>query len=64
MKVLFKKDNKIGEVNDNYALNYLIPKGLAIKVTDKMQKEIAEKEEEKKEDNEKMKIEQSRIVKR
>lgn len=62
MKVLFKKDNKIEEVNDNYALNYLIPKGLVLKVTDRMQKEMSSKVEERKEEIEKVRIEQERIA--
>ncbi len=36
MKVLIKKTNKIEEVKDSYAINHLIPRGLAVLVTDKV----------------------------
>ncbi|MDQ3239588.1 MAG: 50S ribosomal protein L9 [bacterium] len=29
MKVIILKDNKVKDVNDGYAINYLLPKGLA-----------------------------------
>jgi large subunit ribosomal protein L9 len=33
MKVIFKKDNSIKDVNEGYVRNYLLPKGLAIIAT-------------------------------
>jgi len=49
MKVVFKKTNTIEEVNDSYALNYLIPKGIAVKATDEILRQRAEESEEAKE---------------
>lgn len=43
MKVILKKTNQVEEVSFGYAVNYLFPKGLAVKATDKNLKQIAQK---------------------
>jgi large subunit ribosomal protein L9 len=45
MKVLIKKTNEIKEVNDSYAVNYLIPKGLAVMATESVLSDLAQKDE-------------------
>ncbi|NMC35948.1 50S ribosomal protein L9 [Candidatus Beckwithbacteria bacterium] len=47
MQVLIKQTNQIEEVKDSYALNYLIPQGLAVMVTDKIKKQMAQKAKQK-----------------
>lgn len=63
MKVIIKKTNQVEEVNDSYAVNFLIPKGLAIKVTDKIQKELDEKQAEKDQERDKLSEKQNKIAK-
>ena len=43
MKVLIKKTKEIKEVNDSYAVNYLVPNGLALIATEKVLEEESEK---------------------
>jgi len=47
MQVLLLKTNQIQEVKDSYAVNYLIPKGLAVLATNQLQKDIADKQTQK-----------------
>ncbi|MGI5827501.1 MAG: 50S ribosomal protein L9 [Patescibacteria group bacterium] len=49
MKVVLTKNNELTEVNDSYALNYLIPKGLAVKATETVLEDLAEKAQKKQE---------------
>lgn len=50
MKVLFKKTKEIKEVNDSYAVNYLIPQGIAVAASSKVIKEEKDKNEARKKD--------------
>lgn len=43
MKVLILKTNQIKDVKDSYAVNFLIPKGLAILATKQVQKDLVNK---------------------
>jgi len=45
MQVLILKTNQIQEVKDSYAVNYLIPKGLAVVASDKVIKDLNQKQE-------------------
>jgi large subunit ribosomal protein L9 len=45
MRVLFLKTNQIQEVKDSYAVNYLLPKGLAVLATEKVQKDLEKRQE-------------------
>ena len=62
MKVLIKKTNKAEEVKDSYALNYLIPKGLAVMVTGNLQKKLDEKEAKNQEERNQEKANQEKIA--
>ena len=43
MKILILKTNQIQDVKDSYAVNFLIPKGLAILATKQVQKDLVNK---------------------
>lgn len=71
MKVIFKKTSKVEEVSFGYAVNYLIPQGLAIRATAEKIRALESKKifeekttEKKKEKNEKLKdeIEKKKIT--
>lgn len=47
MKVLYKSTNKIEEVKDSYAINYLIPKGIAVMATSQILGQVEKKEQKK-----------------
>ncbi len=47
MKVLILSSGEIKEVSDGYANNYLIPRGLAVKATEKVVKEWQRKQDKK-----------------
>ncbi len=50
MKVLIKATNQVQEVKDSYAVNYLIPRGLAVQATDKVLETMAQEEAKKQAD--------------
>jgi large subunit ribosomal protein L9 len=50
MKVLIKKTKQVEEVKDSYAVNYLIPQGLAVMVTDNLAKKLKQEEVENQQD--------------
>lgn len=45
MQVLILNTNQVQEVKDSYAVNYLIPKGLAVIASDKIIKDLSQKQE-------------------
>jgi len=63
MKVLLLKTNQIQEVKDSYALNYLIPKGLAVVATERVEKELEQRIQKRQAQTQEKKTRRESIVK-
>ena len=64
MKVIFKKTNEVKDVSPGYALNYLIPQGLAVVATEKEIKKLEIEKLRETEKREQREIEDMALVKR
>ncbi|PIP53172.1 50S ribosomal protein L9 [Candidatus Beckwithbacteria bacterium CG23_combo_of_CG06-09_8_20_14_all_34_8] len=62
MKILILKTNQIQDVKDSYAVNFLIPKGLAILATKQVQKDLVNKKVQKQQQIQKRKQILSELV--
>ncbi len=63
MRVLILNTNQIQEVKDSYAVNYLIPKGLAVIATDRVEQGLVKQQAERQARNQEKKNRQSDILK-